>query len=88
MIVKCRSCGAEITWAKTSTGATMPVDVAPSDDGNIVLLDGPRGFLAVTLHDDERRSYRPDKKRHKAHFATCPDANVHRKPRNAGRATP
>lgn len=73
----CRSCNARIVWAKTPTGATMPVDASPVSDGDLVLISGPQGWLAVRVHDNVE----PDKPRHKSHFATCPNADQHRRER-------
>lgn len=82
----CKSCEAPIRWAvfEDKPGA-FPLDPFPTVDGNISVVDwrpatntraiatpvcaikpGPR---AVTSY------------RYTSHFATCPDANEHRKPR-------
>jgi hypothetical protein len=68
---RCRSCGAAIIWAITANGKRMPVDAQPL-----------RGLLQ--LHD------RPDDEAplvrvlpievHRSHFATCPQADQHRRP--------
>jgi len=72
----CRSCGARIVWATTPTGASMPVDAAPAADGDRVLYPGPRGWLVLRVHESD-----DGKPRHKSHFATCPNAGAHRRPR-------
>ena len=77
----CRSCGAEITWAKTSKGKMMPVDVSSDPEGNIVLYDrlDPEDskfkWFATILGPAE------DKPEivYTSHFKTCPNANQHRK---------
>jgi hypothetical protein len=74
----CRTCGASIVWAKTPTGKSMPVDFEPASGGNVILDEGPEGLLAVLCHE----SAVVDKPRHKAHFATCPQAAEHRRARN------
>lgn len=81
MSAACRSCGAAIVWAKTTNGKAMPVDLMPTDDGNIVLLDdgnerGEQTALVVKSGEEH-----PSVERHKSHFATCPKAASHRKPR-------
>lgn len=67
---RCRSCGQIIDWAITENGRRMPLDPDPVDTGNLVVVDGvahpPR------LGDEELP-------RRVSHFATCPDAGVHRK---------
>ncbi len=69
----CKSCGAEIFWAKTTGGKNMPLDANPAMNGNIA-LDG-----------DTARVVEPDMgaldARYTSHFATCPAASQHRKPR-------
>jgi DNA modification methylase len=34
-VTACRSCGAEIRWARTFTGKLMPLDAAPNPAGNV-----------------------------------------------------
>lgn len=78
----CRSCGRPIVWTKTQTGKNSPVDPDPVPDGNLVLVsstvDGKVHF--------EQFAYRPEahnaeRKRYRSHFATCPNAKQHRRPR-------
>lgn len=76
---RCKSCGRYIIWAKSeTTGRMMPVDAEPSAEGTFVLL----GF------EDPPIAAKPDGSgdplaaataRHTSHFATCPDADQHRK---------
>lgn len=67
MVSHCKSCGAEITWATTATGARMPLDARPQK--RVVLEPGHRGPLARVVD-----TYAP-------HHATCPHAAKHRRPR-------
>lgn len=81
---KCRSCGARIYWATMEeSGKLAPINVDEDPSGTCVLraivekgqiiglvcrvvaLDG------ITLPGERRRT---------SHFATCPNANSHRKP--------
>jgi hypothetical protein len=64
----CKSCGAEVIWALTSTGRPMPIDATPVEGGNLVLslLDGKRVVSVVAAGPGLR---------HRPHFATCPDAD-------------
>lgn len=66
---KCKSCGAEIVWVKMSGGALMPVDAKPK---SMVIVNETNmdGYVIMA---------------HTSHFATCPNANSHRKPAVAGR---
>lgn len=72
----CRSCGAEIRWAKTTGGKPIPVDPEPAENGNLA-LETVRGELmafpaSLFVEPDEL---------HVSHFATCPNADEHRKPK-------
>ena len=75
---KCKSCGAEIKWILTQSGKKMPVDAKPvpyrADPGgslSLVTMNGrvERGVLDL---DSDQAGY-------VSHFATCPNANEHRR---------
>lgn len=68
----CRSCGARILWVRTATGKAMPLDALPRADGNVVV----EGGQAVLL---PRGEHRGGVKHYVSHFATCPQAAIHRK---------
>lgn len=64
----CRTCGAEIEWVKTEGGRNMPLDaVSPSARKVMVVIYRNGERVAVMV--PERTS----------HFATCPEADKHRK---------
>lgn len=65
MGVKCRRCGAEIRWLRTTAGKAMPVDVEPNPAGNVYLLDG----LVHVLHKDEQQP--ANVALLMVHFASC-----------------
>lgn len=67
----CRSCGAPVVWARTSTGGSMPVDADPSPVGNVELVDDD-GILRATVHSQPPLGVDD---LYVSHFATCPDAN-------------
>lgn len=74
---RCRTCEAPIFWAITDGGKRMPVDLRPVDDGNLVIVglaDVPR----VTVVEQSAPML-DDPPRYVSHFATCPDAEHHRK---------
>lgn len=85
-MAKCKSCGAEIIWIKTANGKSMPCDAAgisysvdlhPGAKGEEVLnLITDRGTIVRTMFDPGG-----DKIGYTSHFATCPNANQHRKKR-------
>jgi hypothetical protein len=59
-VSKCRSCGADIVWMRTSAGKLAPVNVMPRAKGK----RGPNAgeFLFAPLA-------------HESHFATCKEAD-------------
>lgn len=67
---RCKSCGAEIEWVRTTKGNNMPLDPIPVAGGNIEMLINGR---AQVVEPDE------DKIRSVSHFATCPEAQSHRR---------
>lgn len=83
---RCRSCNAEIIWAKNAVnGLRNPIDASPTPDGNIRLEFRGIGQppvahyygktareLLVEKHGDKIVWY-------KSHFATCPNARQHKK---------
>jgi hypothetical protein len=76
---KCRSCGAAIIWEpSTASGKLMPLDAEPHPDGNIVLI--PAGAMVLSKETAETGK-RIGSRRYRSHFATCPDAAQHRKPK-------
>lgn len=73
-MTRCKSCNAPIIFARTLAGL-MPVDEAPSPDGNVELtrMHGEQRARVVTPGSSETL--------YKAHFATCPNAAAHRRSR-------
>ncbi len=78
---KCKSCGAVIVWAFTPRGKRIPVDAAPdATKGNLVLV--PNGFgHAMRLVASAVSSADFGALHYTSHFATCPQADEHRRPR-------
>ncbi|MEV7264663.1 hypothetical protein AB0N38_14035 [Micromonospora aurantiaca] len=80
----CRSCSAGIAWATHErTLNPMPVDVEPSPDGNLALTLTGHGTLTCRVVNPAKAFGRTDL--HKSHFASCPNADQHRRPRGGGR---
>lgn len=77
----CKSCGASIIWARTPAGRVIPVDREPTEDGNVRLTyrDHKAHALVVGKGED---LFSSGEARHTSHFATCPDADKHRKPKD------
>lgn len=71
----CRSCNAEIVWATSATsGKPMPMDLKPDPKGQFVIVSGKA--RRATAEDD-----RLHRERFTSHFATCPQADQHRRAR-------
>jgi hypothetical protein len=74
MTTKCKSCGAEIFWVKSSRGKPMPLNKDPDPAGNIVVVVGI-GYVFLPNAPEAL----PPKPYYKSHFATCEFAAKHRK---------
>jgi hypothetical protein len=78
----CSSCGAPILWAKYTTGARMPLDREPVPGGTLRVERGPSNWsMAGSDHYHllcfwDRSETEP---RYQSHFASCPQAQEHRK---------
>lgn len=79
-MASCKSCERPIVWAEGPNGKKMPFDEPPRGfggnwtGGNWVVVAG-KARLAT---EEDRRLHRD---RLTCHFATCPDADQHRKER-------
>lgn len=86
----CRSCGAAIRWAKTPAGKRIPLDAIPDRArGNVRLgFIGGEELAIVLAPGADLEAARIDGDLFLSHFATCPKASEHRRPRtpekNAG----
>ena len=69
-IANCGTCGAEIRWCRTHSGAAMPIDAKPT---KVVVLrhvegeGGSKAWIGDTVDGFT------------SHFATCPDAKSWRR---------
>ena len=73
----CRTCKAGIWWVVTYAGERMPLDREPDAEGNIEMWLSGTAWRAEVLHQVETL-FAVDRPRWRSHFATCPDAAVHR----------
>jgi hypothetical protein len=64
----CRSCGASILWAETEVGKRIPLDSTPEHRLVISTVSGKARVMPTYI----------------SHFATCPNAAAHRKPKGEG----
>lgn len=76
---KCSSCDAPVIWRTTPKGRTIPIDPEPVLGGNIELvgLDACR-FLSRNEVFELRSE---GALAHRSHFASCPNAQEHRRRR-------
>ena len=76
---KCKSCKADIIWIQMNEGKMMPCDPKPIS----YRLNIHAGKLRLITPDGKvaRGDFDPgsDKVGYTSHFATCPNANQHRK---------
>lgn len=74
----CKSCGARIRWVITTAGKRMPLDPEPHPEGTIVPVFDPARDRPVArvlpAPPTDRDAWR-------SHFATCPNADQHRRAR-------
>lgn len=77
----CRSCGADVLWCVTPAGQRMPVDPVPVDGGNVILGQGQGGSPLATVVGKKVQPglFGDDSPRYTSHFATCPNADSHRR---------
>lgn len=73
----CKSCGAEVIWKVTEGGKKTPIDAEPCEDGNLFFFGS--GAHPVSMI---KPGLKFDGPRYKSHFATCPNAKQHRKPKS------
>lgn len=78
---RCKSCDAPILWVRTGTGRLMPLDAVPTDTGNVLIVDDIAGVYPDIDPALKLKRYTP-------HFATCPGAAAHRKPRTKAAQSP
>jgi hypothetical protein len=77
----CRSCGAEIIWITTHPGGrSMPLDPKPHPEGNVLVdMDARRGVVLSVKSRQVVLEETPDEPLYRSHFATCPNAESHRR---------
>lgn len=76
---KCKLCGAEIIWTRMQSGKAMPVDAQPhyfrpDDDGHFTFITPEGETMKGEPEEMGIRGYI-------SHFATCPNADQHRRKR-------
>jgi hypothetical protein len=71
---RCKSCRRAVQWVEmASSGKRMPLDVAPAANGTIVIGADGKGYV----------DRNPGRAKFDSHFATCPNAQQHRRARSS-----
>jgi hypothetical protein len=80
-MAECKSCGAAITWVLTEKDKPMPVDAEPVEQGNVELYrdDAGEQRARVVVEGDATLPGFDLPARYQSHFASCPQADQHRK---------
>jgi len=82
---RCRSCGRQVLWIKTKAGKNMPCDtkllayvIPESGKGKERIVTEIGEVVSADITDNEAER---DGLGYISHFATCPNADYHRKRR-------
>jgi len=78
LIRPCKSCHARIWWAVTIAGRSTPMDADPHHEGEWV-IDGETENGAPKVRPHAPLLDPPSLERFQPHWATCPNADQHRK---------
>ena len=74
-VSRCKSCGKEIIWIKTTNGRNMPCDAG----GILYREDLTKGDMILITRDGKmvwaKRDPSSDLIGYTSHFATCPESN-------------
>ncbi len=82
MSAKCSTCGAPIRWAMGHNGKRIPLDAEPAPNGNVRIAPSNLPDVGTWATYVTRESpAAPGEVLYLSHFATCPDAKTHRKPK-------
>jgi hypothetical protein len=78
---ECEACHAHMLWTITPTGARSPIDYAPSETGNVLVLQptGLSELLSVVLSGNALELARARGMQLRlSHFVSCPKADEFR----------
>lgn len=77
---RCRTCSAEIVWARMPSGKLSPFDAQASAAGGWGLTEAGGEVRARRLE----RTTEGGEPGYVSHFASCPQRDEHRRPRQTG----
>lgn len=80
----CRSCRARVAWCRTPAGKRIPLDAAPTADGEFVALRQGRGDYLAEKFQPLRHV---EEKRYACHFGTCAAVKRARRLKKGGNST-
>lgn len=76
---KCKTCGAEILWLKHhETMKSNPIDAKPNVNGNLA-ISREKGLYRTATGNEIDMAKNDGKNLYISHFATCRQADQHRK---------
>lgn len=78
-IVRCTSCAAKIVWVETESGKRMPLDAGPNATGNVIAVGHTGDTMIVKVGTTVELDNAAPERRYQTHFATCPNADRHRR---------
>lgn len=84
---KCKSCGAEVMWGQwRDSGKWTPIDAEPDmrplpKGGNVVLSLRGGQFGQLLIETYRADVHGQERNRYTTHWATCPNAEEHRRGR-------
>lgn len=78
-MAKCRSCKARVEWCITEGGKTMPIDPEPTRYGNLIKTGAYVNGKAEVHTSTNRDELHGNEVRFTSHFATCANADLHRR---------
>jgi hypothetical protein len=82
---RCRSCDADILWVEWASGRRMPVDAVadnrPVGRGGDIVLAHRKDADKLLAEKYEPGKHDAKRNRYTSHFATCPNADEHRRAR-------
>ena len=78
---RCKSCTAEVFWARTASGKLIPIDAEPVEGGNVHVVTRRVDGTPATVRVAKEELVHPGYDTYVSHFATCPSANEHRSKR-------
>ena len=74
---RCRSCGAEIRWARTEKGKRIPLDDEPTVKGNVTIARQGDHVIASVLGPMEAEIARQEGRTlYLPHHASCPQGDA------------